>query len=204
MNIKLLIAFHVALAAAGAAYPAAAAVVEALPNADVTSTPYVIDFGPGGSLTFNNDTNGLDSSIGVQTSGTVEVFSTFGEPAYFQPFATTQFPSDQLGGFAAYATPAAVPFSISSGSLGFEYVLGDGVHYGVAKIGGATIGQYYVQTTPGADIGLAVPEPSAWTMMLAGFALLGGTLRARRRPARRQAGRGAGDRRWDMRPPASC
>jgi len=38
-------------------------------------------------------------------------------------------------------------------------------------------------TIVGRAVGAAVPEPGAWAMMLSGFGLMGGTLRARRRSA---------------------
>jgi hypothetical protein len=180
LSISLLARAAALLGFSVSAMPAAAAMVVVTPDADITTTPYTITFEPGESLSFSNvaaTSAAPDAAIGVQTSGGAEVFSSFGEPAYFQTFATSAFPSQQLGGFSPYATPAGVPYSIAEGLVGFEYALNDGVHYGIADIGGSTVYKYYLDSVPGQSFSLAVPEPATWALLLVGFGLTGSALR---------------------------
>lgn len=167
------------------AAPALAAVVFVPVNVDVSAAPFTYDFGGGSSLTFDNNTSGFASVLGVQTAGSAQVFSVFGTPSLFQPFATTLFPSQQLGAFASYASSTAVNFSLSSGSIGFKFTLADGDHFGFARTEGSRIGGLFIQGTPGADlslgttVGQAVPEPAAWALMILGFGAMGSVLRRR-------------------------
>lgn len=168
------------------AVPALAAVTFVPVNIDVSVAPFTYDFGAGGSLTFDNNTSGFASEIGVQTAGSAQVFSVFGEPSLFQPFATTLFPSQQLGSFASFAVSTPVDFSLSSGSIGFKFTLGDGDRFGIARTNGSVVAGLFIQNTPGADIGLdvsqgvAVPEPTTWALMIFGFGAIGSVLRRRR------------------------
>ena len=161
----------------GATLPARAAILGYHPDANVALTPYPIDLTPGSELVFDSNYSGFESSIGVATTGTTEVFSVLGAPSYFQPFATNGFPSDQLGSFQTYAASTPIDFTYAIGTIGFEFSEADGEHFGLAKIGGSTISSYYVNTTPGEDISLAVPEPSTWLFMLAGMGGIGVALR---------------------------
>ncbi|MBU1377812.1 MAG: PEPxxWA-CTERM sorting domain-containing protein [Alphaproteobacteria bacterium] len=169
------------------AAPALAAVTFVPVNIDVSIAPFTYDFGGGSALTFDNNTSGFASELGVQTTGSAQVFSVFGTPSLFQPFAETLFPSQQLGAFASFATSTPVNFSLSSGSIGFKFTLADGDHFGIAQTDGSLIGALYIQGTPGADIDLgspsggAVPEPSTWALLIVGFGLTGGVLRRGRR-----------------------
>jgi hypothetical protein len=183
LPIGLLTRGAAALGSTLVAMPAAAAIIVATPNADITNTPYTITFQPGEALSFRyvaNTTSAFESTIGVQTTGAAQVFSTFGEPAYFQTFATSRFPADQLGGFQPYATPEGAPYSVAEGLVGFEYSLTDGVHYGFADVGGNSIYKYELDTSPRQSFSLAVPEPAAWGMLLLGFGSIGGVLRRQR------------------------
>ena len=164
--------------------PAVATVITLTPNADISTTPYVITFASGETLSFSDvsaSTTAFEGAIGVATTGAAEVFSTAGAPAFFQTFATSLFPFQQDGVFASYATPAGVPYSVALGVVGFEYALADGIHYGVARIGGATVYSYTLQSAPGVSLGFSVPEPATWTMLLTGFGVVGIALRRRSR-----------------------
>lgn len=179
------------------AMPTHAAVISSFPDADIESAPYRIDLTPGSSLTFDNNANSFEGSIGVETAGTTEVFSQFGTPAYFQPFSTSGFPSDQLGAFEAYSSAVSIPFSVTLGTIGFEYTEADGTHYGLASLGGTEVNSYFLNTTPNQDISLAAPstisaapEPSSWILMIAGVGCAG--LALRRRQVNRAASLGAG------------
>lgn len=186
MRIKTLLAVSLVLGLSVAAIPAAAAVVYVQPNADITTTPFTITFASNETLTFSANTSAFEGTIGVTTSGGAQVFSV-GPPFYvsntptsFQVFSSGGFPTGQLGFFAPYATVAGIPYSIAESLIGFEYTLADGIHYGIADIGGSSVSAYHYQTTAGADVPFGVPEPGAWAMLLAGVVIIGGKLRSRR------------------------
>ena len=164
----------------GAGLPAQANIVSYYPNADVALGAYTFDAAPGSDLIFDANSNAFYGSIGVATTGTTQVFSAFGSPAGFQPFATNLFPSDQLGSFQAYPTSTSIPYSVVPETIGFEFNELDGTHYGLAKIGGETIGSIYVDTTAGQNISLGVPEPSTWALMILGFLGMGLMIRRAR------------------------
>lgn len=172
-----------------AATPGEAAVVFVPVNTDVLTAPFTYDFGEGSALTFDSNTSGFASVYGVQTTGSAQVFSVFGTPSLFQPFATTLFPSQQLGSFASFASSTAVPFSLAAGTLGFKFTLAGADYFGLAKTSGSTINALYIQNTPGADIALdvqggVVPEPSTWALAILGFGGAGYALRRARRRER--------------------
>jgi hypothetical protein len=171
----------VALGLIAAASPGSAAIVPTNVNDNISTTPFTLNLGTGDTLVFSSDSSAFEGAIGVQTTGATEVFSSFGAPAEFEPYATTLFPSERLGSFAAYSSPAGIPYSLSVGTVGFEYTSGGNTYYGLASIGGSTVYGYEVDTTPGGNLGLAVPEPAAWTLLLIGFGALGAAARASRR-----------------------
>lgn len=172
------------------AHPAGAVVIERFVGADLTVSPYTIDLGTG-SITFST----VDPSVfsfnptGVQTSGSAQIFS-LGAPFYSQPTPTSYFTESaggfgpgQLGFFAPYASPTAIPFSIADGLVGFGFTLADGFHYGVAQLGGSVLSGFRYETRPdtGVPFGAiaAVPEPATWAMLILGFAGIGASLRRR-------------------------
>lgn len=81
-----------------------------------------------------------------------------------------------------------MPFSLSKATLGFEFALADGEHFGLAKTNGLLIEALYIQSTPGADLALSVspptggvPEPASWALLITGFIAAGASLRRTRR-----------------------
>ncbi|WP_309642892.1 PEPxxWA-CTERM sorting domain-containing protein [Phenylobacterium sp.] len=173
------------------AAPASAAVITQYIGADISTDPYTIDLGTG-SLTFST----VDPSFfafnptGVATTGSAEVYS-LGEPFFRTPTPSSFFTNrggsfgPSLGGlFAAYPTPVAIPFSITDGLVGFRFTLNNDLHYGYAQVGGSFLTGFRYESTPGTDLALgeisAVPEPSAWALMIVGFGLTGFALRRRR------------------------
>ncbi len=175
----------------GAAVPALAVPVTVpLGGVSFFNQPYTYDFGGGDSITFTT----VDRSFfaynpaGVSTAGTVEVAS-FGLPFYDPPQPTSYFtnrggsfgPGANTAQFVSYATPAAVPYSISEGLVGFRFDAGRGYQYGYADIAGSTLYGLRFQSDAGVALPFgAVPEPAGWALMVAGFGLVG---LARRRQA---------------------
>ncbi|MBV8972523.1 MAG: PEP-CTERM sorting domain-containing protein [Sphingomonadaceae bacterium] len=174
-----------------AGVPAAAA-IQTVPLAGVSfyDTPYTYDFGAGNTITFTtvDRTFFAYNPAGVSTGGTVQIAS-FGAPFYDPPQPTSYFTN--RGGsfgpganitalFLSYATPAAVPYSISEGLVGLRFDLGRGYQYGYADIAGSTLYGLRFQTTPGLALPFgAVPEPAAWALMVVGFGLVGAATRRR-------------------------
>ena len=175
MKSKLLGGLVAVALCAFTAAPGHAAIVGASPNADISTLAYTINLTPSSSLIFDSNTSAFAGTIGVSTTGTTEVFSVFGTPDYFQTFGTTSFPDQQLGSFQAYPTSMSIPFSLAEGIVGFEFSQTDGVHYGLADVGGATVSSYLFDTVPGESVALnatvsAAPEPCTWLLMFAGVA----------------------------------
>ena len=189
----------VALALA-AATSAGAAVVTVKVDANILTTPYTIDFGTG-AVTFSTVNTGLfdPNPDGVQTTGTAQVFSV-GAPFYSSNTPTSFFtnrggafgPGQNLGFFASYAKPTAIPYSLSEGLVGLGYTLKDGFHYAYADLAGSELYGYRYNTTPNQGIPFgAVPEPATWGLMFVGLFGAGAMLRATGRERRRDPRRAA-------------
>ncbi len=175
----------------GAAAPAfASPVTVPLGGVSFFDQPYTYDFGGGNSITFTT----VDKSFfaydpaGVSTGGTVQIAS-LGPPFYATPQPTSYFtnrggsfgPGANTAQFVSYATPTAVPYSISEGLVGLRFDLGRGYQYGYADIAGSTLYGLRFESDPGVALPFgAVPEAASWVLMVAGFGLVG---LARRRQA---------------------
>ena len=155
---------------------AEAANVVVYPNADISTAPYVISL-DGGAATFTftdiNDT--VDTYIdAVSTSGNALVNSYLGAPGFPQPFQQDVLISDS-DSFSAFPSPTGILFSNGLVSIGFEFQLPDGVHFGYATLFGPEVVQYGYNESAGVGIGTgaAAPEPATWVMMIMGLGAVG-------------------------------
>jgi hypothetical protein len=149
------------------------------PNADISTTPYVISL-DGGAATFTftdiNDT--ADTFIdAVATSGNAWVDSFVGFPAPFQQDALVS----DADSFSAFPIPTGILFSNTLVSIGFEFQAADGMHFGYATLFGPEVVQYGYNGVAGAPIGTgaAAPEPATWVMLILGLGGLGTLARFR-------------------------
>ncbi len=183
-----------ALLCASLAVPASAAIVTTHLKEDISTTPYTIDFGTVGSVTFSTVSPDITAPDGVQTSGGVQVYSagfpypsptpdtfSFGIPGH------APFPDGELGSFASFSTPTAIPYSGTEGLIGLGITEADGLHYAFVDLHGSQINGYAFATVAGEGLPYvsitAVPEPGVWMLMLSGLAGVGMMLRRNRRPA---------------------
>ncbi len=175
---------------AAVAAPAAAAVTTDRLDVSFAKSPYTVSLGGGNTLTFTTVDPGFFAlaPAGVSTGGTTQVGS-FGAPFYDPPQPTSYFsnrggsfgPGGENPLFLSYSAPAAVPYSISEGLVGFRFDLGKGYQYGYADITGSYLSGVRFQTTPGEAVAFGVvPEPASWVLLIAGFGMIGATLRRRR------------------------
>jgi hypothetical protein len=151
---------------------AEAANVVFYPNADISTTPYVINLdGGAATFTFTDINDVVDTYIdGVSTTGNAMVDSYLGSPGLPQPFQQGVLVSDS-DPFSAFTSPAGILFSNGLVSIGFEFDLPDGVHFGYATLFGPEVVQYGYNAAPGAAIatGAAVPEPTTWLTLIIGL-----------------------------------
>jgi hypothetical protein len=163
---------------------AKAANVVFVPNADISTTPYVISLDGGAStFTFTDMNDAADTFIvGVSTGGNAMVDSFLGFPAPFQEGALVS-DSDS---FSAFTSPTGILFSNSLVSIGLQFQLSDGIHFGYATVFGPEVVQYAYNETPGAPIATlaSAPEPATWVMMIVGLGGLGALARSEKQRRR--------------------
>jgi hypothetical protein len=153
---------------------ARAAIVFSQPDGDFSAAPYTLSFG-GGAATYTF-TDIYDPSIdpltvaAVSTGGVAMVNSFGGQPIAFQLGTVVGATGYE---FAPLPTPTGIPFSIAEDSIGLEFSLSDGIHYGFVTTLGPEVFQYGYNNTPGGLITIGVPEPSTWVMLIFGFGILG-------------------------------
>jgi PEP-CTERM motif len=143
------------------------------PNADISLAPYVISL-DGGAVTFTftdiNDT--ADTFIdAVSTGGNARVDSFVGFPA---PFQQDILISD-ADAFSPFPFPTGILYSNGLVSVGLNFQLADGVHFGYATVFGPEVVQYGYNSTPGEPIGTgaSAPEPATWVMLIIGLGTIG-------------------------------
>jgi hypothetical protein len=152
---------------------ATAANVVFSPSADISVTPYVISFDDGAATFTLSDINDVADTfiVAVSTTGSAFVDSFVGFPS---PFQQDSIVSD-ADMFSAFPSSKGILYSNGLVSIGLEFQLPDGVHFGYATVFGPEVVQYGYNATPGASIatGAAAPEPATWALMALGFAGLG-------------------------------
>ena len=143
------------------------------PNADISTVPYVISLdGGAATFTFTDINDAADTFIdAVSTGGNAQVDSFVGFPAPFQQDALVS----DADSFSSFLTPTGILYSNGLVSVGLEFQLSDGVHFGYATVFGPEVVQYGYNATPGAPIGTGatVPEPATWVMLMIGLGALG-------------------------------
>jgi hypothetical protein len=153
---------------------ARAAIVFFQPAADFSAVPYTIDFGGGvATYTFTDIYDPSSDPLtvaAVSTGGTAMVNSFLGQPIAFQLGTVVGATGYE---FAPLSTPTGIPFSIAEDSIGLEFSLADGIHYGFVTTLGPEVIQYGYNTTPGGLITIGVPEPATWVLLIVGFCILG-------------------------------
>jgi hypothetical protein len=183
---------------AGIAFASAAFCAIAL-SSTANADPHVVNVGQSymntpisftlGESTFTfSGTGDWFNPTAVETAGTGEFNTIFGQPtSYFVDRGTVTFgPGDQ---FAAFSSPTTISYSNGNNFIGLRATDGANVYYGFAYTTDNILNSYGFETTPGATITAtvagasagAVPEPASWAMMLGGFGVIGGAMRARRR-----------------------
>ena len=153
-----------------------AANVVFFPNADISTMPYVISLDGGATFTFTDINDVADTYIdAVATGGNALVDSFIGYPI---PFQQDILVSD-ADSFSAFSSPTGILYSNGLVSVGLEFQLSDGVHFGYATVFGPEVVQYGYNSTPGAGIGTgaAAPEPATWVMLIIGLGSLGALAR---------------------------
>lgn len=164
------LAFGILTATSGVA---GATIVYFQPEADFSPAPYTISFSGGAATyTFTDIYDPLTDPLtvaAVSTGGTAEVNSFLGQPIAFQLGTVVGATGYE---FAPLPTPTGIPFSIAEDSIGLEFSLSDGVHYGFVTTLGPQVIQYGYNTTPGGLITIGVPEPATWVMLIVGFGMV--------------------------------
>ena len=163
-----------------------AANIVVYPGADFSITSYPISFdGGAATYTMSASTDGM-TTASVSTGGTAMVDSFFGAPTAYQ--LGSLIGDNPYETFSAFSVATGIPYSQSEDSIGLEFKLADGIHYGYVTTFGTKVLQYGYNDTPGGTIatGAAAPEAATWVMMLMGLGgagMLGHLRRKRSSPA---------------------
>ncbi len=154
---------------------AEAANVAFYPDANFRSMPYTISLdGGAATFTFTYVNDGLNADA-VSTGGNASVNSFEPGPTPI-PFKLGSFiGANGYESFTAFPSPAEILYSVAEDSIGIEFQLPDGNHYGYVTTYGPEVIQYGYNDASGASIatGAAAPEPATWVMLIVGLGVLG-------------------------------
>jgi PEP-CTERM motif len=153
---------------------AEAANVVLYPDADFSSVPYTISFdGGAATFTFTYVNDGLNADA-VSTAGNASVNSFEPGPTPIPYELGTLIGDNGYRAFTAFPSPAEILYSVAEDSIGIEFRLPDGIHYGYVTTLGPEVIQYGYNDTTGASIatGAAAPEPATWVMLIVGLGVL--------------------------------
>jgi len=171
MSARLRLAAGALVLSIAVAGGAEAAIVQSTASRALTATPFTVSFGGAAAgYGFTAVSTGNGPGAAVQTSGTAQVSSFFGDVADFSAGASID-QTGELYSFSAFPAAATIPNSPADDYIGLAFRLADGLHYGYAEVAGAALVAYGYESTPGASIltgAAAVPEPASATVFLAG------------------------------------
>lgn len=171
-----------------AAPPTSAAIVSLASNVDLSGSPFTVNIGKEASYTFSYMA-GSYSPVSIAMSGTGEVYGNgFFSPNGPDPLQIDVVVPDQLslGEFFKQTGSAPIPYSIALVDVALRFSTRGRTYFGYAQVGGSFLTQFAYNDTPGGSISTgqaptAVPEPTAWAMLIAGFGGIGAAMRGRRR-----------------------
>jgi hypothetical protein len=178
-------------ACAGAAVLAVAVPAHAVPvavktSADYSASPYSFTIDDS-TFTFSSTGDPFNPTA-IQTAGGGQVNSFGGflgipvEPtSNFIDRGTVVFGPGTP--FSAFPGAATIPFSNGDNFIGLLAVANGQDYYGFAYTTDTVLNGYAFETVPDTAITAtaALPEPASWTMLIGGFAVIGGALRTRKR-----------------------
>jgi hypothetical protein len=172
-NSLLSASIGLCLAFGTSTFGAKAAIVLFQPDADFSASPYTISLG-GGTATYTftdiyDPSTDPTTVAAISTGGSASVNAFFGQPIAFQLGTVVGATGYD---FAAIPTPTGIPFSIAEDSIGLEFSLPDGIHYGFVTTLGPEVIAYGYNTTPSGLITIGVPEPATWVMLIVGLGTL--------------------------------
>ncbi|QYE37158.1 PEPxxWA-CTERM sorting domain-containing protein (plasmid) [Polymorphobacter sp. PAMC 29334] len=158
-------------------------------NADLSVSPYSFSY-LGSTFTFTG-TGGFPNYLAVSTSGSAAVRTVFGTPStdFTDRGGPVVYDQNTLGGFGSFPVSTSIPYTNGDNFLGLRVTSAGKDYYGFAFSTNAVLNSYGFETS--ADTGITattatgtgtVPEPASWALMVAGFGLVGVTVRRRQRP----------------------
>jgi len=165
-----------------AASPASAAPVLVATNVNLLASPFTFTV-QGVSFTLSA-INDFSSPLVVSNGAGGSFSSVFGSPSSsFVNRGTVQYGPGVFGNYTSFTNPTSVSYSNSDNFLGIRATVGANDYYGFIYTTDNILKGYGFETAANTVITAttAVPEPATWAMMLAGFGMMGATMRYRRR-----------------------